>query len=148
MQATKHDDQLVLTIFLRLVPVDLLGYRIDGPVSGDNRYLAWVQECYCVTNLVHNMLHCGNGVSLISLKRLNRALMLTSNVALLFLDAWWADQVTFTVPSTSSVTQTFFSHSYSSTSCGFSKSVPCLISPSVLGGEGFLFVTNTGRILV
>ena len=55
MQATKHDDQLVLTLLLGPVPLDLLCYCIDGLVSGDDRYLSWVQECYCVTNLVHHM---------------------------------------------------------------------------------------------
>ena len=147
MQATKHDDQLVITVLLRPVPLDLLGYCIDELVSGDDRYLSWVQEYYCGTNLVHHMFDCGNGVSLIS-QRGSRAVMLTSNGALLFLDASWADHVTFTAPSTYSVTQLFSIHSYSSAGCVFSKSIPGTISPSALIGKGFFFLKNAGRILV
>ena len=84
------------------------------------------------------MFVCGNGVSLISQKQWhNRNSDFKCGTSFL------GCVVTFTAPST------FASHSYSSTSCVFSKSTPGTMSLiSALGGEGFFFVKIAVRMLV
>ena len=76
MQVIKHPHRIAQASWL---PLDLLGHCIDWLVSGDDRYLALVQECYCVTNLIHHMFDCAREWGW-SRRRGSRAVMLTSKL--------------------------------------------------------------------
>ena len=95
-----------------------LVHILYGLISSNDWHLSWGQECCCVPYIVHHVSPCSNRVCLISKKRQH-----CYSAWLLFLDAWWDDQVIFTAPATYSVTLTS-NHSYSSVNSGLGNSVP------------------------
>jgi len=89
MKATKHHDELILSVLWSL-PLDLFSKGVERLISSNHRGLSTIQKTYYFAVLLKCVLDGGNGMGF-TLKDGQQALgyvMLTSNGRLLFCDAW------------------------------------------------------------